>query len=143
MGVFPCPPTFKGDKPYVYIYSDGGIGANVHSEHINETIDFLMWFASPKGNEIWSKELSIIPSNPKARVDPQQEPYVYMMKQLLDKYAAPYTFDYGSPFDVGNPSITSIIIPGLQGMLSGKITPEQLAQQIQNGLEQWYKPFQQ
>lgn len=142
MGVFPCPPFKEGNKSYIYIYSDGGIAVNAHSKHVKEAVDFLKWFSSVKGNEIWSKTLGIIPSNPKVKVDPKSEPYVYMMKELLDNYALPYTFDYGSPFDAGKPSITSILIPGLQGMLDGQITPEQLAQQIQKGVQQWYKPFQ-
>ena len=43
-------------------------------------------------------------------------------------------------FRYGQPTGTDLMAAGLQQMLLGKATPDQVAGSLQKGISQWYKP---
>ena len=142
LGTFPWPPKTAGQQAYIYAYSDGGVAVNAASKHRDEAVAFVTWLASKEGNQQRALLLEQIPAHKDVEIDAAAHPNIAMLRNLLANYGAPYIFDVASPFDEGNPSVTSIMIPGVQGLFTDQLSAEALAQDVQNGLSQWYKPLQ-
>lgn len=62
--------------------------------------------------------------------------------KTANEMAAANTYWVGSVFQNGSPTVYSILREKMQSMYLGDITPEQLAQEVQDGLSTWYKPLQ-
>lgn len=71
------------------------------------------------------------------------EDNVYLQRQIeFSEVAIQNLFRIRSPFDQGDPAISTLLHPLMQGLLGDQVTPEEVAQQLQEGLAQWYEPFQ-
>ncbi len=141
VGVFGPPVAHAGDQRYLQDHPDMGIGINAASKHKAAARTFLEWVASPKFQTLYANALPGFFGMSKATVKLQnglaqdwlslRDGAKLSPRLGLDKMA------------VGNPNWETKVEPLLDKMLTGALSPEQVAAQMQHTLETSYKPQQQ
>ncbi len=137
MGVFAVPGEKAADGGYVGVYVDGSYGINAASKHKEEALRFINFLASTEYGQMFADELSQPSAVPGVK---PKHPVLAEMLALAEKKSAPHLMVVGFRFE--QPSGSTLLQNDLQGMFSDKLTPEQVAADIQAGLAKWYKPFQ-
>jgi len=137
IGVFPVPGEKAGEGGYVAVYVDGSYGINAASKHKEKALRFINFLASVEFGQMFADELSQPSAVPGVK---PKHPVLAEMLALADKKSTPHLMLVGFRFE--QPSGSSLIQTTLQGMFSDKLTPEQVAEEIQSGLAKWYGPFQ-
>jgi raffinose/stachyose/melibiose transport system substrate-binding protein len=137
---FLSPPDEAGEEPASYVFVDGGYAVNAASEVQEAALELVRFSATPEYGQIFSdttQEMSSIPG-----VEAPEE-NIYLQRQIeFSEVAIQNLFRIRSPFDQGDPGISTLLHPLMQGLLSDQVTPEEVAQQLDEGLSQWYEPFQ-
>jgi raffinose/stachyose/melibiose transport system substrate-binding protein len=119
------------------VYVDGSYGINATSKHKEEALRFINFLASAEYGQMFADELSQPSAVPGVK---PKHPVLAEMLALAEKRSAPHLMLVGFRFE--QPSGSTLLQNDLQGMFSDKLTPEQVAADIQAGLAKWYKPFQ-
>lgn len=136
---FICPPDEAGGERASYVFVDGGYAVNAASEVQDAALELVKYSATVDYGQTFSditQEMSSIPG-----VTAEGNPY--LQKQLeFSELAIQNLYRIRSPFDQGDPGISTMLHPLMQGLLSDQITAEEVAEQVQEGLDQWYEPFQ-
>lgn len=137
---FLSPPDEPGEEPSSYVFVDGGYAVNAASEVQDAALELVKYSATADYGQTFSditQEMSSIPGVT------APEGNIYLQHQIeFSEVAIQNLFRIRSPFDQGNPGISTLLHPLMQGLLSDQVTPEEVAQQLQEGLAQWYEPFQ-
>jgi len=140
VGYFMVPPLTKDRKPYAYVYMDGAFSLVKGAKNRDMALKVLEFTATPDFGTIFSNITYNIPAVLGAKIP--QDPLLLEVLEVSKKHASPYVYWVGSVFVTQKPSLyDDILAPGMQAMYAGKITPEELAQNAQNGISQWYKPL--
>lgn len=140
-GYFPVPVVNKGEKPSVYVYMDGSYGLNASTPNKEAALKVLAFAATPEFGTIFSNvtgEMTAV----KGATLPADKIILQECYKTANEMAAANTYWVGSVFQNGSPTVYSILREKMQSMYLGDITPEQLAQEVQDGLSTWYKPLQ-
>jgi raffinose/stachyose/melibiose transport system substrate-binding protein len=139
-GVFAVPAP-AGKQTYVIFQPDIGIGINRDSANKEAAQEFLKWLTTKQAIELTSRILPgfyVLNENKPATASDsndqkfwdlaQQHPadIRWMFTEISDKY----------------PRADAIIRENLFQIMRSGMTPEQAAQNLQNGLGQWYEPAQ-
>lgn len=139
-GYFPVPPKNKSDKTYVYVYMDGSYGLNKAAKHRNAALKVLKFTASPDYGKIFSKTTGEMTALKDAEL-PKDNPILIEGYKYANTIASKNIYWVGSPFQMGSPNVYEILREGMQAMYLDKITPEELAKRVQDGVSRWYKPL--
>ncbi|MGH2531650.1 MAG: ABC transporter substrate-binding protein [Thermomicrobiales bacterium] len=137
---FIAPPDEAGGQQYSYVFADGGYAINAASERQEASLELVKYSATVAYGQSFADltgEMSSIPGVVAT------EDNVHLQRQL--EYAEMQLsnlFRIRSPMDQGDPSMSNLLHPLMQGILGDQISPEDAAAQLQEGLEQWYEPFQ-
>ncbi len=140
-GYFPVPVVNAGETPSVYVYMDGSYGLNAASKNTEAALKVLEFAATPEFGTIFSNvtgEMTAV----KGATLPADKPILQECYKTANTMAAENTYWVGSVFQNGSPTVYSILREKMQAMYLGDITPEQLAQDVQDGLSTWFKPLQ-
>lgn len=138
-GVFATPAP-KGMDEYVCFHPDAAIGLNSASEYKEEARIFLEW--------ICSTECATLLGNELAGFFPLNKNDITLDNQHANDFLA---LNKGRGLDVrwvwpvllnGKPDGYSLIQDGTIAVINGQITPQQAADNLQNGLAKWYTPAQ-
>ncbi len=140
-GFFPVPVVKKGDKPAVYVYMDGAYGLNPASKSMDAALKVLSYAATPAYGTTFSNVTGEMTAVSGATL-PKDKLILQECYKTANEMAAANTYWVGSVFQNGTPNVYSILREKMQSMYLGDITPEQLAQDVQDGLATWYKPLQ-
>lgn len=137
---FLAPPEEAGGQQASYVFVDGGYAVNAASEVQEAALELVKYSATVEFGQTFSEitaEMSSIPG-----VTAPEENY-YLQRQLeYSELAIQNLYRIRSPFDQGDPGISTLLHPLMQGLLSDQVSPEEVAQQLDEGLSQWYEPFQ-
>jgi raffinose/stachyose/melibiose transport system substrate-binding protein len=136
---FLSPPEEAGGETRSYVFVDGGYAVNAASEVQEAALELVKFSATPEYGQIFSdttQEMSSIPG-----VVAGDNPFLQRQIEFAEK-AIQNLYRIRSPFDQGDPGISTLLHPLMQGLLSDQVTPEEVAQQLDEGLSQWYEPFQ-
>jgi len=137
---FICPPDEAGGEQFSYVFVDGGYAVNAASDVQEAALELVKYSATVDYAQTFSditQEMSSIPGVTAS------EGNVYLQRQIdYAELQINNLFRIRSPFDQGNPGISTMLHPLMQGLVSDQISPEEVTQQIQEGLVQWYEPFQ-
>jgi raffinose/stachyose/melibiose transport system substrate-binding protein len=138
MGIFPPYVENEGDTCYISDHTDIAIGMNANTAHPEEAQTFLSWVASEEFAALYANALpGFFPlSNAEVTLDnplaneflswrQQCEPTIRNSYQILSR---------------GEPNLENELWRVSAGVMNGSLTPEQAAEEIQAGLDQWYKP---
>lgn len=135
MGVMPGPVAKAGDTPWVSSYDDGNYGVNAKTPHMAEAIKFIRFTATREWGQAFTDQLKQISAVPGVEVhDPLLKQTVVWMR-----HATPYVMLVG--FRWKNPTGSELIQNDLQGMFAGRLTPQQVGDDVTHGLSTWFQPF--
>lgn len=138
-GVFAVPPP-EGQEGNVTFHLDAGMGVNAASEHKEEAKLFLEWMTTPEFAEQFG---NLLPGFFPIRNDPPQlgNPHAAEFLALNEgrgqdvRWAWPVLLD-------GAPDGYTLMQTGALGVINGDLTPQQAADQLQEGLAEWFEPAQ-
>ncbi len=138
--IFAMPPL-KGQPRYVTFHTEAGIGMNANSGHKEEARIFLEWLTTSQAAESIANKM----------------PGYFPMHKQLPKFANKHSSTALSILKTAKGSDVRWALPELRkglpdgywlmsenakDIISGKITPQQAADNLQHGLAEWFKPAQ-
>jgi raffinose/stachyose/melibiose transport system substrate-binding protein len=137
--VFVIPPP-AGQPQYVTFQLDAGMGLNAASNHKEEAMLFLEWVTTPEFGEMLGNELpGFFPMHTQA---PELDnPQANTFLELSSAYETDIRFTWEDLME-GLPSAYTLIEDGTMAVVSGELTPQQAADQLQTGLAEWFEPAQ-
>lgn len=140
-GMFLVPPVSADQKPYAYAYMDGAYALNAKAENKEAALKVLEFTTSQKFGQLFvefNQEISPIAGiqAPEHLTELQQGLY------FVEHHALPDIYGVRSPLTFGIPDVHTLLGAGVQAILSGDQTPEQLAEELQTSIASWYEPFQ-
>ena len=138
LGWFGPPVASEGDPCYISDHTDIAMGINTATEHEEAARTFLSWVASAEFAGIYSNELPGFFSLSDESVtleDPLGQEIVDMRADCESTIRNSYQI-----LSRGEPNLENELWAASAGVINGALTPEEAAQQIQEGLEGWYTP---
>ena len=134
--IFVAPPLKEGDKTLISTYMDGSFGINKASAHQEEAIKFVRFLAQEKAQQFLSDKLGVKTEHPDV------VPSSSFLKKVSDPSLStvPYIMLVGFRYE--QPTGSSLVQTGLQALLSGEYDSKRVVNEIQEGVAQYYKPFQ-
>lgn len=140
LGSFLAPPAKAGDPVRLYPYVDGGYAVNANSKVKEAAMRVAAYTAMDEFAQTYADLFAEIPGNKNVKF-PDSKPMLAKAVKQKNELGLKTLFRIRSPFDGGAPDISTSLGANLQGMLSGKQTPEQAAQAVQKDLASWYPAF--
>lgn len=138
MGAFQVPVQKAGDDRYVCNHPDMGLALNDKSEHRKEAVEFLQWTTTKEFAELWNNELPGFYTLSKHEVQLNDPLAAEMFSWTKDAGSTPrIAYQYLSRGDF-NTDAEIIRMTGM--MFGGEMTPEEVAAEMQKGLEASYTP---
>jgi raffinose/stachyose/melibiose transport system substrate-binding protein len=137
IGAFSAPPAPGAvtDKPLQVGWVDASYGMSAKSAHPKEAQQLLQWMTTPEFGQMVADDLKQISLN--KSVQPTDE----LLKTMVGNYRAnPTPYLMLVDFRFGTPLGSDLEAAGLQKMLLGQQTAEQVAGDIQKGISQWFTP---
>ncbi|GEC92952.1 ABC transporter substrate-binding protein [Brevibacillus brevis] len=131
---FPMP-TDDG-KQVLTTWVDGSYAVNAKSKHKEEALKFMEFMATKKFGELFANQFKRISAVPGVSTD---DPLVNKMAELSQSSATPYLMVVN--FAEGKPTTKQTLENALQGMYLGKLTPEQVVEEVQKSASTWFPPF--
>jgi branched-chain amino acid transport system substrate-binding protein len=135
--VFAVPPP-QGQPSYVNYHIDTAIALNVKAPHKAEALTFLKWVATPEFAKLLEDQLpGLFPLNQQAPNPSDQHGIDFLAlnngRGRDVRWVLPNT---------SLPDGRTLMQDATLGVMRGNLTPQQAADQLQNGLAQWYLPAQ-
>jgi raffinose/stachyose/melibiose transport system substrate-binding protein len=134
---FLAPPNQAGGQRQAAYFYDGTWAVNARAKNPAGALALARASATPRFGQLMTDQQGII-----AAMAPNTHPTVKdpnLARTLeLAQHLTPRTWWQFSAFDAGNPSINSLLPPAAQAVVTGQLTPQQAAEQIQKGLASWY-----
>lgn len=140
MGIFPPPLPAAGDQCYISDHTDIAMGMNAATTHPEETKAFLEWMTTPEFAELYSNALPgfFTLSNHKITLkDPLAQEFLSWRDTCKSTIRNSYQI-----LSRGDPNLENELWRVSAAVINKSLTPEQAAQEIQDGLDKWYKPGQ-
>ncbi|HBF32250.1 extracellular solute-binding protein [Rhizobium sp.] len=135
LGVFAAPGLKADDEKLVGLFFDSGFAANAKSKSPEAALKFLNYVASQKFAQAFANNLNNVSAVPGVTFD---SPLLARVAKL-NEYSIPYMTLVN--FRYGEPTGSNLIQAGVQKLLSGQVTPEQVGKSMTDGLSTWYPPF--
>jgi raffinose/stachyose/melibiose transport system substrate-binding protein len=137
LGVFNVPPAPGAvvDKPLQVGWVDASYGLNAKSAHQKEALELLQWMTTTDFGKLVAdnlKQVSLIKGVQSS--DPLLGQMVSSYRTDPTPYLMLVDFRYGTPLG------SDLEAAGLQKMLLGQQSATQVANDIQTGISQWFKP---
>nr|WP_315226176.1 extracellular solute-binding protein [uncultured Albidiferax sp.] len=132
-----APPVVAGGPSLVPTYVDGGYAINAGTKKREAALKFLNYLASVEYGQRFADELRQASAVPGVRIN---DPVLAGIVAQSRTHGTPFLMLQG--FRYQNPSGSILLADGLQKLLQGNGTAQQLAQDIQTGIASWHKPFQ-
>lgn len=140
MGAFPPPVEEAGDQCYISDHNDIAIGLNAASENQEAAKTFLSWVASPEFATIYSNALPgffSLSSEPVEIENPLAQEFASWRENCESTIRSTYQI-----LSRGTPNLENETWVATANVINGTVTPEEAAQNLQEGLESWYEPGQ-
>jgi raffinose/stachyose/melibiose transport system substrate-binding protein len=140
MGIFKPPLPKAGDKCYISDHTDIALGMNAATKHPAEAKIFLEWVASKEFAELYSNALPgffSLSNEPITLQDPLAQEFLSWRNDCEETIRNSYQI-----LSRGEPNLENELWRVSAAVINGTMTPEQAGQEIQAGLDKWYKPGQ-
>lgn len=138
MGIFPPYLPNAGDTCYISDHTDIAIGMNAATTHPEEARTFLSWVASEEFAALYANALPGFFPLSSAEVtldDPLANEFLSWRQQCESTIRNSYQI-----LNRGTPNLENELWRVSAAVVNGSLTPEEAGQEIQAGLDQWYKP---
>ena len=134
---FIAPPAPKpGDPRPVSVYYDGGYAVNAKSPNQADALTLVRWMGTKGFGDRFTALLGNISPIKGVTV---QDPLLAKVAEL-DNVSMPYMMLVYFRFE--SPTGSELLQNGVQQMMADKVTPQQLGEQITQGVARYYQPFQ-
>ena len=129
------PPVAKvtGAPKYVSTWADGAFAINAKTAGKAEALKFANFLASKEFGQALVDEIAFIPTAPYVKIT---DPVVKAINKGRSSLGTPFLNVVGFRFE--NPTSSVILQPGFQKLITGAITPEALAKDVQTAVSSWY-----
>lgn len=134
--VFTFPADKPGDPAYTSTWVDGSYGLTTDAVNRDAAIKVLKYMATQEFAQQFSDKLGW-PSVRDDVVVGDDKPVLQEMLKM-QKHSVPNVTLVGFRWD--NPTGSSILQPAIIDMIVGKVTPQKLAKDMQEGVAKWFKP---
>ncbi|HEX7650982.1 MAG TPA: ABC transporter substrate-binding protein [Noviherbaspirillum sp.] len=138
IGAFPPPVQKAGDKCYISDHPDIGMGVNAKSKNAAQAKAFLEFVASKEFATIYANALPGFFSLQKTPVE-MSDPLAKEFASWRGKCDSTPRFTH-QILSRGTPNLEDDLWVKAASVINGTLTPEAAAQQLQKGLDSWYKP---
>lgn len=139
MGAFQMPVQNAGDERYVCNHPDMGLALNDSGKNKEAAAEFLKWTTTEEFAQLWNNELPGFYTLSKHEVEIKNPLAAEMLSWTKDAGNTPrIAYQYLSRGEF-NTDAEIIRMTGL--MFAGEMTPQEVAQEMQKGLESSYKPM--
>jgi len=138
LGIFKPYVENAGDQCYISDHTDIAMGMNAKTPHAEEAKTFLSWVASDEFAKLYANALpGFFPlSNAKVTLDdPLANEFLSWRQECKSTIRNSYQI-----LSRGEPNLENELWRVSAAVMNGSMTPEQAGQEIQTGLEKWYKP---
>ena len=138
LGIFKPYVEKAGDPCYISDHTDIAIGMNAKTAHPNEAKTFLSWVASDEFAKLYANALpGFFPlSNAKVTLDdPLANEFLSWRQDCKSTIRDSYQI-----LSRGEPNLENELWRVTAAVMNKSMTPEQAGQEIQAGLDKWYKP---
>jgi len=138
MGIFMPPVEKEGDTCYISDHTDIALGMNAATKNPEAAKTFLSWVASPEFAELYANALPgffSLSNQPVTLKDP--------LAQEFQSWRQPCEETIRNSYQIlsrGTPNLENELWRVSAAVINGTMTPEQAGQEIQTGLDSWYKP---
>lgn len=139
MGAFTPPLPEGATRTYISDHTDIALGMNAATEHPKESSIFLEWMTTKEFAELYSNSLPGFFSLSKHQIDledPLAKEFISWRKTCGLTIRNSYQI-----LSRGEPNMENELWSVSAQVIKGNITPQEAAQQVQKGLEKWYKPM--
>ena len=131
IGFMPVP----GANAKVYAFGDGAYLANAATQQADAVADVLAFTATAEFAELFASIVGEIPAYGGEYAI--EDPRLAQIANMVAENAATPTPFFAYALNAGEPSYGQLVADGYQQLFDGAITPEDLAAQIQAGLNSW------
>ena len=140
LGIFKPYVENAGDQCYISDHTDIAIGMNAKTAHPEEAKTFLSWVASDEFAKLYANALpGFFPlSNAKVTLDDELANEFLSWRQECK----PTIRNSYQILSRGEPNLENELWRVSAAVMNGSLTPEAAAEEIQKGLDSWYKPAQ-
>jgi raffinose/stachyose/melibiose transport system substrate-binding protein len=138
MGAFPPPVASAGDTCYISDHTDIAIGMNTKTAHPEAAKTFLNWVASSEFAGLYSNALPGFFSLANVDVslaDPLAQEFLDWRGDCESTIRNSYQI-----LSRGEPNLENELWSVSAQVINGDLSPEEAAQQLQDGLDAWYAP---
>lgn len=138
MGIFPPYVEKAGDTCYISDHTDIAMGMNAATKHPNEARKFLEWMTTQEFAELYSNGLPGFFTLANYNItlkDPLANEFLSWRQTCQSTIRNSYQI-----LSRGEPNLENELWRVSAAVMNGTLTPEQAAQEIQKGLDSWYKP---
>ncbi|MFM8322572.1 MAG: ABC transporter substrate-binding protein [Chloroflexota bacterium] len=140
LGIFPAPVQKAGDQCYISDHTDIAMGMNAASKNPEAARTFLEWMTTPEFAELYSNALPgffTLSNHQITLKDPLANEFLSWRQTCKSTIRNSYQI-----LSRGEPNLENELWRVSAAVINGTLTPEQAAQEIQAGLDKWYKPAQ-
>ena len=140
MGAFKPPLPAGADKCYISDHTDIALGMNAATKNPEAAKTFLQWMTTPEFAELYSNALPgfFTLSNAKVTLkDPLAQEFMDWRGECELTIRNSYQI-----LSRGDPNLENELWRVSAQVMNGDITPQKAAEEIQTGLDKWYKPAQ-
>lgn len=140
MGIFPPPLPEAGDTCYISDHTDIALGMNASTDNPEEARTFLEWMTTQEFAELYSNSLPgfFTLSNHEIELENELAQEFLSWRQSCEETIR----NSYQILSRGEPNLENELWRVSAAVMNGSLTPEQAAQEVQAGLEQWYEPQQ-
>ena len=138
LGIFKPYVANAGDECFISDHTDIAMGMNAKTAHPDEAKTFLSWVASDEFAKLYANALpGFFPlSNAKVTLDdPLANEFLSWRQECKSTIRNSYQI-----LSRGEPNLENELWRVSAGVMNGSMTPEQAGQEVQAGLDKWYKP---
>ncbi len=139
MGAFTPPLPEGATRTYISDHTDIALGMNAAAKHPKECRIFLEWMTTKEFAELYSNSLPGFFSLSKHQIDledPLAKEFISWRKTCGLTIRNSYQI-----LSRGEPNMENELWRVSALVINGNITPQEAAQEVQKGLEKWYKPM--
>lgn len=140
MGIFPPPLPEAGDTCFISDHTDIALGMNASTGHPEEARTFLEWMTTQEFAELYSNSLPGFFTLSNHQIELENE----LAREFLS-WRETCEETIRNSYQIlsrGEPNLENELWRVSAAVLNETLTPEQAAQEVQAGLEQWYEPQQ-
>lgn len=135
MDVFAPPAAQTGGERLVGLYYDGGYAINAKTEKSDAALKFIRYLATPQFGTAFSNTLQNVSPIKGVQAEDPQVAKVSQMNSNAISYLMLVHFRYQEP------SGSVLLQQGVQKMMAGQATPEQVAADVTKGIATYHAPF--